>query len=178
MNPRDILAEAPEAVEAGLLDDVRYIETTLIRSADAVSNRDRYDASQAALSRIQSYLIERKVDATLSEKGWTLAPVEGLEALRALSEAATPGPWFWNSYNAIFAAPLVDEYNRLEAMVPNDAPDDDPRWDALPETIVAGGPRSGHGDLATAAGARDLPFIVAAVNYVRRALTTDTGRNE
>jgi hypothetical protein len=84
------------------------------------------------------------------------------ERLRELASAATPGPWFWNSYNAIFAAPLVEEYNRLEALIPKDAPDDDPRWDALPETIVAGGPSSGHGDLPTKAGARDLAYIEAA----------------
>jgi hypothetical protein len=50
----------PEAAAplTALLDDVRFIETTLIRESG-----DRYDESAAALSRIQTYLIHAKAAA-------------------------------------------------------------------------------------------------------------------
>lgn len=77
---------------------------------------------------------------------------------RRLVDATTPGPWFFDSYGTVHSLPLTDEYHRVEGMIPEDAPDDDPRWDELPETVVSWVPRVA-GDTATKQGAKDALFI-------------------
>lgn len=41
-------------------------------------------------------------------------PPLDLAHIRAVAEAATPGPWFWNSYNVIFSRPLQRLYSAFE----------------------------------------------------------------
>ena len=98
---------------------------------------------------------------------------EGLAALRELSEAASEGPWAWNSYSRIVSIPMCQRYNEAEALIPNDAPDDDPRWAALPETAACYVPSIERGDLATKQGAANAEYIVALVNWHRTALQSE-----
>mgnify|MGYP001560509534 CR=1 FL=1 len=81
------------------------------------------------------------------------------EAIRD-DERATKGPWF-NSYSHIDSAPLVKQYDAAERLIPDDAPDDDPRWALLPETRVADVPVVG-GDTPTAQGGTAAEFIANA----------------
>ena len=91
---------------------------------------------------------------------------EQLAAIEAAAKTATPGPWLF-AYNKVWSEPRVREYDRLEEAIPADAPEDDPRWDALPETIVATVPPRA-GDTPTEQGERDGEFIAAL--YPERAL--------
>lgn len=83
-----------------------------------------------------------------------------LDALRELSEAATPGPWFYDSYSGVHSLPVSRAYDEADELIPPDAADDDPRWAALPETRVATVEVS-KGDSATPRGQADARFIVA-----------------
>ena len=85
------------------------------------------------------------------------------EAGAALEGAskATPGEWFFDSYSSVHSKPRVDEGDALERLIPDDAPDDDPRWAALPESGVCQVPCIA-GDTGTAQGAHDARFIAAA----------------
>lgn len=84
---------------------------------------------------------------------------EQLAAIEAAAKTATPGPWFF-AYNKVWSEPRVREYDRLEEAIPADAPEDDPRWDALPETIVATVPPRA-GDTPTEQGERAGEFIAS-----------------
>lgn len=81
--------------------------------------------------------------------------------LRELEAAATPGPWFFNSYSTLFSAPLSKVHCEIEAKIPDDAPDE--AYDVLPETRTAFVPTIA-GDTATAQGRRDAALIAAARN--------------
>ena len=112
---------------------------------------------------------------------------ENVKRVTRLAEEATPGPWFYNSYGSVMAVPLVEEYNRLEGEIPSDAPDSDPRWDALPEPSVAYVPVVA-GDTATEQGAKDAAFIaeartaipelVAEIERLRGAISDALGWSE
>ena len=90
-------------------------------------------------------------------------PRQRLDELDAAREAATPGPWFFNSYSAVMSSPRLGEYNDAESLIPEDAPDE--AYDGLPEFVVARVPVAG-GDTATRQGATDAALIVAAVNHL------------
>ena len=90
------------------------------------------------------------------------------DRLRALAEAATPGPWFLN-YSAVHAKTLVDEHVRVERLIEDEEkstggnlPDDHPLWSQLPDTAIATVEIAG-GDTPTRRGARNGEFI-AEVN--------------
>ncbi len=80
--------------------------------------------------------------------------------LREMLEKATPGPWF-DAYNKVHSRPLADEYDRLEAGIPGDAPDS--AYGVLPETFVCV-VETRAGDTPTERGQRDAALIAAAVN--------------
>ncbi len=89
-----------------------------------------------------------------------------LEAIRARADAAEAGPWFYNSYSAIFSHPLSAEYMRKELELDEklkaegrESVDED--FDDFPESIVAS-VRVQGGDTATRQGARDADFIAHA----------------
>ena len=84
---------------------------------------------------------------------------ERFKAIRERLDAATPGPWFYNSYNGIYSAPLQERFNELESAIPEDAPDE--AYDVLPQTRVASVPVRA-GDTATTQGEKDAAFIAAA----------------
>ena len=88
---------------------------------------------------------------------------EQVAELERLEQEATPGPWEHNSYNAIFSGPLLRELNAQEIKIPTGTPDDDPRWAALPEPLVASVPAS-YGDTATGRRAIDAELIAAMRN--------------
>ena len=100
----------------------------------------------------------------------TVTDAEAAEARRLL-EQATPGPWFFDSYGTVHSKPRVDEYEEQSNAIPDDAPEEDPRWDALPETTVAWVPRVA-GDTATPQGAKDALFIEAAHRLVPALLAS------
>src|SRR3954466_13690263 len=63
------------------------------------------------------------------------------------TSVATPRPWFWNSYSAIYGGPAA------------------PNGDREPEYAqVIPLPRPTRGDVTTAQGAADARFLVEAVN--------------
>lgn len=87
-----------------------------------------------------------------------------LAALRALCDAATPGPWEAGFYNKVISVPLSNEHMRIEREI--DAmgevpPESHPVWDSLPNTFVCFAPTIG-GDTPTAQGLIDARFIAAA----------------
>lgn len=75
---------------------------------------------------------------------------------------ATPLPWF-TAYTGIHSHPRTAEYNAADDAIPDDAPEDDPRWDALPETCVAHVPAVA-GDTPGPDAAQDARYIVHACN--------------
>jgi hypothetical protein len=83
------------------------------------------------------------------------------EAALERTKRATEGPWFWNSYSGVFSGPWVKRYDAAEQEIPDAAPDEDPRWDALPEPLVASVPPA-YGDTATGRHAHDAVFIAEA----------------
>ena len=80
---------------------------------------------------------------------------ERLAAIKARSEAATPGPWFWNSYSGIFSA--ICEVSGTEAPKCERIDHDDDRC----TPSVAHVPPS-YGDTATGLHAADADFIASA----------------
>lgn len=92
---------------------------------------------------------------------------EQIAELEHLAKAATQGPWFL-AYNAIHSEPRVREYDRLMEAIPDDAPYDDPRWAALPKTVVATVPQI-SGDTPTDEGIRNGNFIASL--YPERILS-------
>lgn len=87
----------------------------------------------------------------------TKAKADAEEGLR-IAEKAQDGPWF-AAYSCVHSEPLTKEYDRLEALIPDDASEDHPGWDALPNPVVCAIERSGHGDLPSARGAHNGTFI-------------------
>jgi len=83
---------------------------------------------------------------------------DDIKRLRALCEAATPGPWF-RAYSAVHAESLTAEYSRIERTIPEDAPDE--AYGALPDTAVAFVPVA-YGDTPTVQGAKDGDLMAAA----------------
>lgn len=81
------------------------------------------------------------------------------EAIEVASKA-TEGPWFLG-YRSICSEPLSREYQRLEADVPPDADDNDPRWDALPDFDICAMPVVA-GDTPTRQGTDDAALICLA----------------
>jgi hypothetical protein len=132
---RDILAEAPEPVECAICRDYSSagVEVHAFCAAEA-----------------------RSALAALSEKGWTLAPVEGLDAAWAAAEAALPEGWTLDVGDS-----LGHPHGRFEA--------------SAEEGGYVGPGRDRNGRAAygetPAAALRGLTDRL-------RALTTDTGRNE
>lgn len=110
--------------------------------------------------------IERDTDDAV-----TPAPTAGapdLDAWRAeagacapLDAAASPAPWFFDSYSSVHSEPLTREHSRIEATIPDDAADDDPAWATLPETLVCRVPCVA-GDTGTAQGRADGAWVAAA----------------
>ena len=97
-----------------------------------------------------------------------------------LAAAATPGEWFHNSYGTIHSTPLVRKLAEMEQAIPEDAPDDDPRYAALPDTEICGHScwdYHAHPDAAFIAAARTaVPALVEEVRRLRAILdrvTTD-----
>lgn len=82
----------------------------------------------------------------------TLAPA-GMDELRALSTAATPGPWRASIGRVGVGALSAERRSLLLASIHAD----------------------GHRDTAFAESHNDAAFIVAAVNYVRARLTAESG---
>ncbi len=97
-----------------------------------------------------------------------------LDEVRGRAEKATPGKWFL-SYCHVSSAPVVKEYDRLERLIPPDAPDS--AYDHLPETQVANVPAS-HGDTPglqafkdgdfIAHARDDIPWLLSLVDELRR----------
>ena len=85
------------------------------------------------------------------------AKADAEEGLR-IAENAQGGPWF-AAYSCVHSEPITKEYDRLEALIPDDASEDHPGWDALPNPVVCAIERSGHGDLPSARGAHNGAFI-------------------
>lgn len=79
---------------------------------------------------------------------------------KARANKATEPPWFI-AYRRVCSEPRVRSYDAAEALIPDDAPEDDPRWDALPEVDVCTVPVV-SGDTPTAQGAIDGDFIAHA----------------
>ena len=88
----------------------------------------------------------------------TTTPLD-LAALEALATAATPGPWFF-AYTGICSKPLSRAYDAAEQLIPADAPDDDPRWGALPEPVIAT-VKPSYGDTVTGRRVADAEHIAA-----------------
>jgi len=97
-----------------------------------------------------------------------MTPAE-IAALRARCEAATPGPWYWNSYSMVQSSPMTVAEQALEnrILAENDgdpAALDDPRYKTewyQAESAVCFVPAS-HGDTATGRHAADAAFIAEA----------------
>ena len=95
------------------------------------------------------------------------------QEIRERVAKATKGPWF-DAYCGIFSKPLVDEYNRLESALPEDASDS--AYDELPSTFVAHLPAA-YGDTPSPQGAadgafisharEDIPFLLEEVDRLR-----------
>ena len=83
-----------------------------------------------------------------------------LQTLRALLDAATPGPWFL-AYAAIHDKPRTDEYMRLERTIPEDAPEE--AYGILPDSSVCHMPVCA-GDTPTSQGLADGNLIAALRN--------------
>ena len=90
----------------------------------------------------------------------TLTPAR-LAEIEARTRAATPGPWFFDSYSSVFSKPRVDA-------------DEEPAW-VLQSPVVAG-------DTATPQGAKDCNFasqarqdIPALLSHLR-ALEAESAR--
>jgi len=77
------------------------------------------------------------------------------------ADKATPGPWAFDSYSTVFSAPVSQERDRLEDLIPDEAMADDPVWKTLPNPKVCGVPRIA-GDTSTRQGCVDAGFIAAA----------------
>ena len=82
-------------------------------------------------------------------------------ACAPLDAAASPAPWFFDSYSSVHSEPLTREHSRIEATIPDDAADDDPAWATLPETLVCRVPCVA-GDTGTAQGRADGAWVAAA----------------
>lgn len=89
-------------------------------------------------------------------------------AIKKRLRATTPGPWF-AAYSAIWSIPLQQEYDRLEQLIPDDAPDEDPRWKELPEARLAYLPTVA-GDTPTIQGARDAEFIAESKSDIKNLI--------
>lgn len=101
---------------------------------------------------------------------------DDLRSIRERLASTTPGPWFYNSYAGIFSEPMCKLHSSLEALIPDDASDEE--WERLPETIVAYVPTIA-GDTATSRGMKDALFIAAARQDVEDLLTeVDTLREQ
>ena len=102
----------------------------------------------------------------------TNAPITDAELAEweRLCEAATPGPWFYDSYSTIHSVTSVKEYDRIEGTFPK-SPDavTDKQWDSLPETEVCAVPVQG-GDTATEQGNLDAKFIEKTHTVLPRAV--------
>lgn len=77
------------------------------------------------------------------------------------ADKATTGPWAFDSYSTVFSAPVSQERDRLEDLIPDEAMADDPVWKTLPNPKVCGVPCVA-GDTGTRQGCRDAAFIAAA----------------
>jgi hypothetical protein len=110
-----------------------------------------------------------------------------LAEIRARLDAATPGPWGWNSYNGVYSGPLIQADARLEAEheaagAPWDE-DGEPsgEWrsrfaDVAPR--VCSVPPS-YGDTATGRHAADAQFIAHAradIPWLLEQLAAQTAR--
>ena len=82
-------------------------------------------------------------------------------ACAPLDAAASPAPWFFDSYSSVHSEPLTREHSRIEATIPDDAADADPAWATLPETLVCRVPCVA-GDTGTAQGRADGAWVAAA----------------
>ena len=98
-----------------------------------------------------------------------------LAAAKALCDAATPEPWAFG-YARVISVPVLREYDRLEALIPTDAPDE--AYEHLPDPDVCYVTPS-YGDTATGQRASDGEFIAASRTLVPRLLAlVETLRSE
>jgi hypothetical protein len=104
---------------------------------------------------------------------------EWLAELHSLTDAATEGPWFYNSYAGVFSEPLSLRYMQMEVELDarlkaeaRESTDDD--FAAFPDSLVCGVPVVG-GDTATGQGRRDAAFIAAARGAVPKLLALVDG---
>lgn len=91
---------------------------------------------------------------------------EELAEIRAVSDEATPGPWFL-AYATVHDRPRAQEFMRIERETPDAAPD--AAYEKLPDTAICHVPVVA-GDTPTAQGARDAKFIAVARTAVPRLL--------
>lgn len=94
---------------------------------------------------------------------------EELAEIRADLAKISPGPWVYNSYNRVVSAPLLDEYNKIEATIPEVATEEE--WEVLDnfEYEVASVPPIA-GDTATGLHAKDAQFIAKAPSRISALL--------
>lgn len=83
-----------------------------------------------------------------------------LDAIEAYTNAASGGPWFWNSYSAVFSARCRVSGKIAPSCFPEEGSDDYHDEDEC-TPVVAWVPRT-SGDTATKQGALDARFIEKA----------------
>lgn len=80
--------------------------------------------------------------------------------MRERAKAATPGPYFFDSYCRVSSAPRTQQYIEVENTLLPDASDEDWERADFPETVVAYVPVRA-GDLATEQGAKDAKYLAS-----------------
>lgn len=94
-----------------------------------------------------------------------------VEAIRARERATTPGPWFWNSYSAVLAAPFIAAWESHEGFPDGERPGvgsaEDFAWRRQRDAAYEATPAVCHvpphyGDTATGRHAADAQFIAEA----------------
>lgn len=95
---------------------------------------------------------------------------EKIAKIKRLIPLATPGPYFYNGYSAIYSEPLSKEYARIEATIATPWDPTDPAWETLPDPAVAYVPVQA-GDTATKQGAIDAQYLeLVSPDFVKALL--------
>ena len=98
-----------------------------------------------------------------------------------LAAEATPGPWFHDSYSTVHSEPLSRLHDEMEQAIPDDAPEDDPRYAMLPAVDICGQKRwthHAHPDAAFISASRTaVPALVAEVRRLTHGLADAMAEN-